>query len=82
MTAQEMVTETVENERKRRGLTHAEMAAMIGVARPTFTNKLLGRRQWGLDDLDRLSAALDVPLAWWLMSTVRTTAATVRVTSG
>jgi transcriptional regulator with XRE-family HTH domain len=59
---QDVVTRNVRVLMAIRGITEdREVARMIGVDASTISYKLRGRRQWSLDDIEKLAHAFDVP---------------------
>jgi transcriptional regulator with XRE-family HTH domain len=72
MTANALVTQVVEAERARRGLTRSQLAALLGVNPMYVSRKLNGTQRWSMDDLDRISQRLGVPLPVLLMAPVTT----------
>ncbi len=52
------ILRVIEHERRRRGLTHADLADQIGVSRPQLTNALCGRFGLGKQPVARLKAIL------------------------
>jgi transcriptional regulator with XRE-family HTH domain len=70
MTANETVAAVVELERRRRGLTRLQLAAMLGTNSAWVSRKLNGDRAWTLEDMDLVSERLGVPLPVLLMAPV------------
>ncbi len=54
----ESILRAIEHERRRRSLTHANLADQIGVSRPQLTNALCGRFGLGEQPVARLKAIL------------------------
>ena len=52
------ILRVIEHERRRRGLTHADLAERIGISRPQLTNALCGRFGLGEQPVTRLKAIL------------------------
>lgn len=68
-TANEVVSRTVHALCAERAISQTELADRMGVKRSTLAHKLTGRRPWHLEDVDRLSAGLDVPVERFFRST-------------
>lgn len=70
MSANGVVTAVVETERRRRGLTRSQLAELLGVNAMYVSRKLNGLQRWSMDDLDRISERLELPLPILLMQPV------------
>lgn len=62
MTANETVSEAVDRERQRQGLSRSGLARLLGWGPGQVTRKLDGQLRWSMDDLDLVSERLGVPL--------------------
>lgn len=67
MTAQDTITAAIDAECQRRGWSRARLANELGWGRDQVTRKLSGERRWSVDDLDRVSSRLGIPLPVLLM---------------
>lgn len=56
------VGDGIQQIRKARGLTQAELAKLVGVERTSITNIEKGRQRLGLDLLDKIATALGMRL--------------------
>jgi antitoxin component HigA of HigAB toxin-antitoxin module len=54
----ESILRAIQHQRRRSGLTHADLADQIGVSRPQMTNALCGRFGLGEQPVARLKAIL------------------------
>lgn len=70
MTANQTVATVVDQERRRRGLTRLQLAALLGTNSAWVSRKLNGDRAWTMDDLDLVSERLGLPLPVLLMRPV------------
>ena len=59
----EIVSRNVRAEIARSGMKHRDVAQEIGMLYPTLRNRISGRAEWRIDELDRLATLLGVPLA-------------------
>lgn len=66
MTASAIVAGNVRAEAARAGLTQGRLAEILGVSQQAVSDRLRGRTPLSVDDLVRLSDAMDVPLAQFL----------------
>ena len=53
---QERISEAVKAWIAREGLTHKQMAGMIGISQPAFSLRLSNHRYWRISELDKLAA--------------------------
>lgn len=55
----------------RKGMNKSELGRRLGVSHTWVTNRLAGHQEIGLNDLDRIASALDVPVSALLPAAVR-----------
>src|SRR5512138_2483490 len=74
MTANRLVTQVIDQERRRRGLTQAQLARLLGMSEMTLSRRLNNKPgyAWQMDDLDVVSQRLGIPLPVLLMEPVVT----------
>lgn len=58
----EHVNATIRAELARRGFTQGDLAAAIGLHQVTVSQRMVGRRQWALDELQRVADYLGISL--------------------
>lgn len=61
-TLTERVAGAVRAEAARAQMTQRELAAVIGVQQPNVSRRLLGKHPFSTDELDKIAAALNVPV--------------------
>jgi transcriptional regulator with XRE-family HTH domain len=57
-----LVAENVRVECARADRTQADVARLLGTSRTAVSNRWRGRMQWQIEDLERLSVSLNVPV--------------------
>lgn len=62
-TTAERTGANVRAEMARRGLSQVALAEQLGISQSMLSNRLAGKTVFNIDELTRIAAALDVPIA-------------------
>jgi transcriptional regulator with XRE-family HTH domain len=63
---QEEIGKRIQRAREEAGISQDELAARVGLTQAALSNYELGKRQPGLNKLERISSALKKPLGYFL----------------